>query len=142
MPLSARQDRAYTDLCSLYAPSFTVSASSLPSDVTYSLIASAVRCRFVVKAGVDELQTVGLVESDDLVTVDTIRLPEGQTVESSWIIMNQSLLDDLTNGPYYGACWIVRGEPRRRTSRSGRPAGRVVVYATKLPANAIPAGVS
>lgn len=141
MPLSARQERAYFDLCDLWEPSFAVAASSLPADVTYSLAAISVACRFVVKAGVDALQTVGLVESDDLITVDTIRLPEGQDVESSWIVVNKSLLDDGTAGPYYGKAWMVRGEPRRRSSRSGRPAGRVVCYATKLPDNALPAGI-
>lgn len=142
MPLSSRQTRAYFDLCSIYEPSFTVSASSLPGDVTYTLNEADVPCRFVTRASVDTLQTVGLVEGDDLITVDTIRLPENQEVDSSWIIVNKSLQDDGTNGPYYGKCWIVRGEPRRRTSRSGRPAGRVVVYATKMPDNSIPAGVS
>lgn len=143
MPLPIHQQGSYFDLCDLWSVSDPdPAANSLPADPTYTLAQSGVSCRFVVKSGVDALQTVGLVESDDLVTVDELRLPENTTIESGWIAVNKTLLSDGSQGPYYGKAWIVRGEPRRRISTTGVPAGRVVAYVSKLPTNGVPSGVS
>lgn len=143
MPLSTRQTKFYWDTCDIWSISDPDPASNaLPSVPTYTLNAAGVACRFVPKSSVDTLQTVGQVEGDDLLTTDEIRLPEGQAVESSWVIVNKTLLSDGSQGPYYGKAWIARGEARRRISTPGRPVGRTIVYASKLPDNAIPAGVS
>ncbi len=127
MALSDRQERAYVHLCDLWRFVPTVDAGG-PEDNAYTLAEAGVPCRFVTKASVDNPQAVALLESDDLITVDTLRLPEGTECESSWIAVQRTPgHGDLNQG------WIVRGAPRRRVSAPDRPAGRVVAYTTKLP---------
>lgn len=140
--LSERQERSYTDLCDIWRPNTTIPAGEYPANTAYELSEEDVPCRFVTASSVDQVQgPLGLVEGEDLLTVDTLRLPENALIDSSWIAVNRAQLDGGGNGPYFNKAWILRGEPKRRVSRAGRPAGRVVAYASRMPDNAIPAEI-
>lgn len=135
------QDSTYTHLCDIYRPSFTIPPGGDPLKGPYTLAEEDVPCRFVTKSAIDQPDLIGLVESDDLITVDTVRLPENTEIESSWIVVNRTLRTDGSESLNFGRAYILRGEPKRRDSDPGfEDMGRVVAFVTKLAVK--PAGVS
>jgi hypothetical protein len=133
MALSERQERSYIHLCDLWQPTDGFDGNGDPEGRVYVLAVAAVPCRFVPKSAVDIATQIGRMESDDLQTVDSLRLPEDSPAQSGWIAVQ------VTPGHGdYGKAWIVRGSPKRRISAPGRPAGRVVAYFSKEPDNTIP----
>lgn len=135
------QDATYTHLCDIYRPDFDIPPGGDPMKGPYTLAQSGVPCRFVTKSAVDQPDLVGLIESDDLLTVDTVRLPENTEIETSWILVNRTLRQDGTESLNYGRAYILRGDPKRRDSEPGwEDMGRVVAFVSRLAAK--PSGVS
>lgn len=140
--LPFRQQRLFRDRVDLFRPTENF-ADGLPSATTYSLAQADVPCIIDTKSAVDNPELLGLIEGEDMITVDTVRFPEGTVLESSWCILCRSL--DRSGAPTlnHGKVWVAKGEPVREQSPDGiRRSGMVEAYATRMPTNAVPAGVA
>jgi hypothetical protein len=132
-PADRRFTRFFTHRADLWEPAFPIPAGGDPAAVTWTPRAVDVPAHFITKSAVDEPELLGLVESDDLMTVDEIHLPEGTNIDSSWILINRSV--DINGAPVanYGKAYIARGEPNKRaTTIRPRRCGKVVAYVSKL----------
>ena len=141
--LIAWQPRFFTERCDLWEPDFPIPAGGDPAATTYTARALNVPAHFIRKSSVDQAMLIGLVESDDLMTVDEIHLPTAASyVDSSWILVDRSR--DLGGNPVasYGKAYIARGEPSKHaaTLLPRRTEGKVIAFVSKLPL--LPPGVS
>jgi len=113
MPLSERQERLYRHRIDLYRPAYDIPPGQSPSDTEYTQAYTDVPCKFRTKSAVDEPMLAGLLESGDLMTVDTVSVAEDQEIETNWIVVNRTLREDGSHGANWGDTWIVRGSPKR-----------------------------
>lgn len=150
MALNRRQSRVYTHRVDLWQPTDDVAAAG-PQDRTYALVASAVPCYLGKKSSVDQVGDLAMVESEDLISTDQLRLAAfgyetaahntaSAAIETNWIAIDKSLLPDGSQGGEYGKGWIVRGSPRRVIGTNVRTSSEVIAYLSRLPI--LPAGVA
>jgi len=138
--LHFRHQRLFRHLADLWRPAFPIPAGEFPGDTQYELAEADVPCLFDTKSAVDRPELLGLIEGEDMITVDTVRFPAGTEIDSSWVVVNKSLTPEGAEGLNYGRGWVVKGAPVRDEdwSPSAR-SGMVEAYVTRLPA--LPAGV-
>jgi hypothetical protein len=123
--LHFRHQRLFRHLADLWAPDVPVDAGGGGS-TTYTLHTSGVPCLRDAKSAIDSPELLGLIEGEDLISVDTWRFPPGTALDSSWIVV------DRTGGLNHGKGWICKGAPvREEDASSVRTTGMVEAYATR-----------
>jgi hypothetical protein len=125
--LHFRHRRLFRHRFDLWKPDYPIDDDSDPSDTTYALNLSAVPGIRDTKSAVDAPELVGLVEGEDMITVDTFRCPPGTELGSNWIIVDRS------GGLNQNRGWTCKGEPvREEDADAVRTTGMVEAYATRL----------
>lgn len=137
------QPRFFTDRCDLWQPDFPIPAGGDPGATTWTRRAVGLPAHFIRKSAVDQAMLIGLVESDDLMTVDEIHLPIwAKIIDSSWILIDRTI--DVNGDPAgtYGKAYICRGEPAKvsATITPRQTAAKVIAFVSKLAV--VPSGVT
>ncbi len=133
MALNTRQRACYQDLVDIYSLTQTTSPTTgLRTAKTYALIASAVRCHFVIAQSVEGPSPMGRVEADNMFSLDKIHFEHAATVDSDHILVNKSLAKDGSRSQNYGRYWIVRGQPQSVPTHGGRRANLRIVQAVQI----------
>lgn len=133
--LSTAQRRAYTHLADLWEVTNAIAAGAFPSDPSYGAapVLTAVPAYRRTKSAVDAPEILGLVEGEDMITVDVWRFPVNVELSSSWIIIDRSLTPDGDPGQNYGLGWVAKGDPVREEDWTARrKSGIVEAYASRL----------
>ncbi len=133
--LSPRHRRLFLGLADLWRPSDPVGAAggeakSYGAEPALSAVPYLLRR----KSAIDEPELIGLLESQDMMTVDVAVFPPGTVIGSSWIVVDRSLTVALLEGANYNGAWICRGEAVSKDDMDAiRRAGKVKAYVNRMP---------
>lgn len=117
MALTPRQEKLYTDEVSIYAPSIPsgLTSEGFTKDVTYTLVASGVACKFFRRGESSMVYGIGRLPKITDYQLDRFHFDVDQVVDDGYVIV-------ITNDtqPYDNYCWVVDGVPTRRQSSGNR----------------------
>lgn len=123
--LSPRQERFYTHLVDLWQPAITLQASGAPTGAAdWTKAYSDVPCHFEIHANINAPSVAGRVQEGMIFTYDVLHVAEMQPVRSGWIVVNQTLLPDGSEGMMYQRAWIIQGPTKAIATSGSRRAGK------------------
>jgi hypothetical protein len=137
--LSFRHQRLFDGLADLWSPVDPIGTSGGLAR-TYQQEQTSVPYVLDRKSAVDSPELVGLLEGEDMVTVDTCRFPPATVLGTNWIVVDKSITIAGAEGQNYGQGWVVKGDPVSEDDLDDlRRAGMVEAYVTRL--TGLPEGV-
>ena len=132
MTLGARQRRLYRNTVDIYSVAVTLDpATGRPTDKSYTLEASGVKCLFGKRDSTSTPTPGGRQESDNMFSHDEVHFLANQAIGEGWVMKDVSVDRYGNQAQSYGQYWIVVGEPKTWSDYGGRRAGHVAVQATR-----------
>lgn len=135
MALNARQTKLYTDTCTLYSRTRTISGAGVPGSETITAIATGVSYFHEVTDNISDPGNAGRLTQDNLLTADKAHFDVAQTLPDGGYLKNTT-----SGGSLSGKVYAIVGPARLNPSRGARKTNKATILVREM--EKVPAGIS